>query len=71
MVVAANVSTMDVYGRGRLSFTIFGVLFREFLVRVVERLENAMLIGLRFINSFGMSLNYFQERARLNIGGRK
>ena len=54
MVVAANGSQMDVYGRGKLSFNMFGVQFKDFPVRLLEGMDSKILIGLRFIKSFGM-----------------
>ena len=47
VVVAANGSTMDVYGSGRLSFRFLGVLFKDVPVRVLSGMESDILIGLK------------------------
>ena len=70
-VVAANGTRMNVYGRSWLTFILFGVNFRRVPVRILEGMESKMLIGLRFIKSYGMTLDYFKDTAAILVNGRR
>ena len=70
-VVAANGTRMNVYGRSWLTFTMFGVKFRRVPVRILEGMDSKMLIGLRFMKSYGMTLDYFKDTAAILVNGRR
>jgi hypothetical protein len=65
----ANSSALDVAGRGKITFSIWGSVFHDQEVRVLRGLDTDMLIGLKFQREHGFVLDIGRKRASFEVNG--